>query len=431
MAGSPAAGILSRAIGAVARAVHRLVHPQYAEEAQRARELSRLVERSLGEQRTRVEQLREEVRDLRTAAGKAATRQELRGVDQSLQALVDAVGRQYRITTRALRHMSWVEEQRLVERRLKRRLARMAAGDRPILVGPWSGEVGFELLYWIPFLTWAVRTAGLPADRLVVLSRGGAEPWYGRLGARYLDLLSFFTPAEFRSGTEAAKKQWTMSPLDRRAVRRATEALGGQRPHLLHPGVMYRLFMPYWKAQATRLRVEEFTTHAPIRVEPLPGLAARLPERYIAVRFYFSRAFPDTPDNRAFARTVLAAVSATDDVVLLGSPFQIDDHDDVRPEAGGRIHRVDDLMTPATNLAVQTAVIAGARAFVGTYGGYAYLAPMLGVRALAFHANQTFFAHHLDFARHVFREPGYGSLTVLDVQDLDLLREALSQEQPA
>ncbi len=37
-------------------------------------------------------------------------------------------------------------------------------------------------------------------------------------------------------------------------------------------------------------------------------------------------------------------------------------------------------MTPERNLAVQTAVIARARAFVGTYGGYSYLAPFCGVR---------------------------------------------------
>ncbi len=27
--------------------------------------------------------------------------------------------------------------------------------DRPIIVGPWLSETGFELLYWIPFLAWA------------------------------------------------------------------------------------------------------------------------------------------------------------------------------------------------------------------------------------------------------------------------------------
>ena len=36
-------------------------------------------------------------------------------------------------------------------------------------------------------------------------------------------------------------------------------------------------------------------------------------------------------------------------------------------------------MTPENNLAVQTEVIRGAEAFVGTYGGFSYLAPLCGV----------------------------------------------------
>jgi hypothetical protein len=83
-------------------------------------------------------------------------------------------------------------------------------------------------------------------------------------------------------------------------------------------------------------------------------------------------------------------------------------------------------MTPEGNLAVQTAVIAGARAFVGTYGGYSYLAPLYGVRSLAFYSDpDAFFAHHLDFARRTFRRLGAASLMPLDVRDVDLLRHAL------
>ena len=46
----------------------------------------------------------------------------------------------------------------------------------PIVVGPWLGEVGFELLYWIPFLRWALAEAGIAADRVTVVSRGGCAP---------------------------------------------------------------------------------------------------------------------------------------------------------------------------------------------------------------------------------------------------------------
>ena len=35
-------------------------------------------------------------------------------------------------------------------------LWRAARGSAPIVVGPWLSEVGYEVLYWIPFLRWFV-----------------------------------------------------------------------------------------------------------------------------------------------------------------------------------------------------------------------------------------------------------------------------------
>ena len=44
-------------------------------------------------------------------------------------------------------------------------------GDADVIVGPWTGEVGFELMYWIPFLTWLVEQ-GLGRQRIVVRVEG-------------------------------------------------------------------------------------------------------------------------------------------------------------------------------------------------------------------------------------------------------------------
>ena len=41
------------------------------------------------------------------------------------------------------------------------------------------------------------------------------------------------------------------------------------------------------------------------------------------------------------------------------------------------------LMQPENNLAIQTEVIRHADAFVGTYGGFSYLAPLSGVNTIA------------------------------------------------
>ena len=54
----------------------------------------------------------------------------------------------------------------LRSRRLLNALAAVRA-DADVLVGPWTGEVGFELLYWIPFLD------GSPSKGLA-----GVEWWW-------------------------------------------------------------------------------------------------------------------------------------------------------------------------------------------------------------------------------------------------------------
>ncbi len=54
----------------------------------------------------------------------------------------------------------------------------LGRSGKPIILGPWLSETGFELLYWIPFLAWAKAYGNFDPDRLIVVSRGGAAPWY-------------------------------------------------------------------------------------------------------------------------------------------------------------------------------------------------------------------------------------------------------------
>ena len=132
--------------------------------------------------------------------------------------------------------------------------------------------------------------------------------------------------------------------------------------------MMYRLFMPFWREVATATRVERYSEYSRIAAvdDPVPS---NLPADYVAARFYFSDCFPDTAANRAFVSSTIDAVSRHTPVVLLNTPFAVDDHLDV-DLAGGRVITLGAHMAPERNLALQTAVIARARAFVGTYGGY-------------------------------------------------------------
>ena len=83
-------------------------------------------------------------------------------------------------------------------------------------------------------------------------------------------------------------------------------------------------------------------------------------------------------------------------------------------------------MRPEDNLALQTAAIVGATAFVGTYGGYSYLAPLCGVSSVAFFSRQTFKQHHLELAHRAFQRLGGAQLNPVDVRLVQPLADALS-----
>jgi hypothetical protein len=59
---------------------------------------------------------------------------------------------------------------------VERQLASIALRDRPILAGPFLGEVGFELLYWLPFLRWFVERVDISPDRLIAVPFAASTP---------------------------------------------------------------------------------------------------------------------------------------------------------------------------------------------------------------------------------------------------------------
>jgi len=292
---------------------------------------------------------------------------------------------------------------------MQRELERLQTTDAPIVIGPWVGEVGFELLYWIPFLNWALKEYGLDRRRLIVVSRGGASPWYRHLTSEYLDVFELFTLAEYREANEARwdkaghQKQYDIAQMDHEIVKRATRHLGVPRVELLHPSVMYKLLRFYWFEKAG---VRLLTRHTDYQaLQPMERSAALkdLPAHYVAVRFYFRPSFPDTPENRRFAADVIRSISRETPVVLLNTGLQLDDHEDLNP-TDSRVYRVDHLMALERNLEVQTEIISHARAFVGTYGGLAYLAPFYGVPSISFYSTESeLIPAHLDTAWRLAR----------------------------
>ena len=107
---------------------------------------------------------------------------------------------------------------------LQKDLAAMVARDAPIVAGPWLGEVGFELLYWVPFLRWCAERLDVDPDRFIVMSRGGTATWYRPFAARYADVFAQVSPERFRDQHDARvrelgeQKQHRVTPFDQELV---------------------------------------------------------------------------------------------------------------------------------------------------------------------------------------------------------------------
>lgn len=398
----PQPTVMGRLLAGLGRRLRPLFHPDAAAEQARfekfvreQHDVNEVLQRRASAQSERLTEVYREVEVLR----------------KQTSGLRSRLTRQLQFSERVLKRVS-DRNVELNEERVLDRLVRAGRGTGPVIVGPWTGEVGFELIYWVPFVRWALGYAGIDPARVTVISRGGAASWYGGLAQHYVDALTLATTQEFRSRTMVNPKQRAMGAFDRDLLRRA--ARGGGAVSLVHPAMMYALLYPYWRRDASLARLEDYTRY--VRYAPLPvdGAGASLPASYTAVRFYFSQCFPDTPENRAFVTATIRSLSAKSDVVVLRAGIGLDDHADAGAEQGHRVHVVDAGVTPATNLAVQTAIISRASAFVGTYGGFSYLAPLFGVDTLAFYSDANFQISHLDAAQHALRLVGGGRLVPLD-----------------
>jgi hypothetical protein len=329
---------------------------------------------------------------------------------------------------RSVRHGISAQLAKVHASRLASDLGRLAAGRDTIIVGPWLGEVGFELLYWVPFLRWFATTFHVAPERLLIVSRGGTASWYRPFALAYRDIFDYLTPEEFRQrhdervAANGEQKQTQVLAFERQVLRELTRDVHSRA--MLHPSTMYGLFNPFWWGHVQEEWVHRFAKYRSLAAPVVDGFTPPA-SPYTAVKFYFNECFPDTHENRGFVRRTLQMLTERGPVISLATGLRLDDHESedggatVQGCEGATVHVLPPDTPPRENLALQTAVVAGASAFVGTYGGFSYLAPFLGVRATAYFADpEGYSPRHLLMARSALESIGAGGL--LDVRPIGL-----------
>jgi hypothetical protein len=292
--------------------------------------------------------------------------------------------------------------------RTERALRRAGRTAESLLLGPFLGEIGYELEYWIPFLRRQLRLHGITPEQATVMTRGGAALWYGDFAANALDILELIPPDRYLPKLEERRrrardlKQLRVEAFDRELIALARERLGALT--IVHPSLMFARLRGLWFKNRG---LEELWPQVEYRrldvlPEPVPGL----PDRYVAVKAYFNECLPATAEIRHLLRESIERLAEENDVVLLSTGLLVDDHEEWAT-SHPRLHPIEHLLRPENNLAVQTRIIAAARGLVATYGGFSYLGPCLGVPTLAFYEVEQTVPVHLEVLRAAFPEARY------------------------
>lgn len=303
----------------------------------------------------------------------------------------------------------------------------------PIVVGPWTNEVGYELLYWIPLLRHACAVRKIDPERVIAVSRGGTASWYEPLATRYVEIFDLRDPEqvvrETRRRAQDRGGQWQLSASaeDEQMLREVGARLNLERFDALHPASMYRFLTGYLRGLRPAKHVLRQCDHSrfPARYARPAGLS--FDGDYLVAKFYANPAFPKTAENQAFVDELLGRLSQRLPVVVLNTGLELDDHVEFEVPGSPDVHEARTLLEARDNLAVQSALVANSRGFVGTYGGFSYLPPLLGVQAVGVYSQPQFLSVHLGTSSVALSDGRNGGHSAIHTTAAELLLDALAR----
>jgi hypothetical protein len=312
--------------------------------------------------------------------------------------------------------------------RADRALQRVGRTGEPVVLGPFLGEIGYELEYWIPFMRRRLHRHRIAPERVTVVTRGGAALWYRDFAEHAVDVLELLPADRYAAELEARRarardlKQLRSDPFDRLLVRLVLERTG---PALVvHPSLMYARLRDLWFKQVPPDALMHELEYR--KLEPPPRPPAGLPAEYVAVKAYFNECLTESDPNRAFLRDAIGRLAAETDVVLLSTGLSLDDHDEWST-SHPRVHPIEALLRPVDNLDVQTRIVAGARGLLATYGGFSYLGPFLGVPALTFYEVEQTKSVHLEVLAAALPGAAYQRVRVGDIEAVERFAVAVAR----
>lgn len=288
---------------------------------------------------------------------------------------------------------------------------------RKVYIGPWFSELGFELLYLIPFFNY-VKSTRLNSSNFTVISRGGKIPIYDKLGFDYVNPLEYFEASEWETINNqnwkllGGLKQSKLTSIDKDILESIfyNEPTESRTNLVLHPSLIFALFRPFW--------LSNVGINSVLKYLKFPIINSELgSNNKIFVKLY-SR--PSMSGATFDVDDLIEDLSGLQnkEIYLCASQEYRDDHTIFKYKLQGNTNlhefHADSF---ADNLRVQLLQMIRCSKSLVTYGGLSYFPLFYGLSSIGLYEDESKFAEcHLLVAKHLAKLSG-STFEVLKVSD--------------
>lgn len=284
-----------------------------------------------------------------------------------------------------------------------------------IIIGPWFSELGFELLYLIPYLNYLTQIDEQLVN-LTIVSRGGEIPLYQSLNWDYINSLAHYSEDEWDSLLSenwkivGGLKQSKFTHIDGEILNKViTENnLNNGRLVVVHPSIFFGIFSPFWR--------QDFHVKSIIPVLNFPKIASVEPEnKRIFMKFYSRPSLADTVQTKLKIQTILKTLIDYQIDFCTRQAYK-DDHELIKVDCS-KFNNVKEFQANnfRENLRIQLELMVKCSTAMVTYGGLSYFPLFYGHRVIAFYDNKTQYSQkHLQLAQHLALYNN-ASFTMMDI----------------
>lgn len=293
-----------------------------------------------------------------------------------------------------------------------------------IYFGPWYSELGFELLYAIPFLNFLKKQLSSQTN-FIAISRGGDIPLYGEVGIENVNALRYFDKDEWEKITTenwrilGGLKQSALTSIDLKILERVLlqEDDKSESHIILHPSMIFAIFRPYWRGNVSIESILKYLDF-PITQGPEKKINNR-----VFVKLY-SR--PSLEASILEIDKVIESLAdfRKKDFLICNQQEYSDDHELFMNEIGKFANfRSFAANNFEDNLHIQLDLMKSCSQSVVTYGGLSYFPLFFGNDSVGIFQDSTKFAKcHLSLAEHLAQKSG-SIFRILHISEIDSLRK--------